>query len=436
MKRLAASVLVLGLVATGCTGGGGNENGNKPGVVNIVVWQGYGAVTQPSDQVPAYEADSFHSLVDTFNSTHPGIHVDVINYNNDNALTKLRAALQAGEPPDVTYQYGSSMPFLVSAPGIVDLTSRVQDPSFGWNDFYPGERAAATVDGHVLGVPALVDNLAVVYNKKLFDQAGLTYPTADWTWDEFRADATALTDPTTKQFGWSYPTDASEDTVWRWEAMLWEAGGDILTSDNTKAAFDSAAGLTALTALGDMAATDKSVYLDFQNTGKSDDYFNTGKIGMLVVAPYQLPSYPAVDYGVQFMPAFPGGNHQTIAGPDNWVLFDNGPARVAAGWTFMDWLTSPKQVLADSLACGHLPTRVSVTKMPAFAAFKKKYPGIDIFAANVANLEKARPVLKTYPQISEALGQAIVAVMLGEKDPQQALSEAAQQTNQILAVPT
>ena len=35
-------------------------------------------------------------------------------------------------------------------------------------------------------MPALVDNLALVYNKKLFDQAGLAYPTADWTWDDFR----------------------------------------------------------------------------------------------------------------------------------------------------------------------------------------------------------------------------------------------------------
>ncbi|GMA86735.1 hypothetical protein GCM10025868_19850 [Angustibacter aerolatus] len=42
----------------------------------------------------------------------------------------------------------------------------MQDPAWAWSDFYEGERQAATVDGKVVGLPALVDNLALVYNKK------------------------------------------------------------------------------------------------------------------------------------------------------------------------------------------------------------------------------------------------------------------------------
>ena len=99
----------------------------------------------------------------------------------------------------------------------------------------------------MMGVPALIDNLAIVYNKQLFAQAGIPLPTADWTWNDFgRRDK--LTDPAKKQFGWAFPADASEDTVWRFEAMLWEAGGDILNADDTHAAFDSPAGLKAMTA--------------------------------------------------------------------------------------------------------------------------------------------------------------------------------------------
>ena len=47
--------------------------------------------------------------------------------------------------------------------------------------------------------------------------------------------------------------------------MLWEAGGDILTPDNTHAAFNSDAGVKALTVLQQMAVTDKSLYLDTTN---------------------------------------------------------------------------------------------------------------------------------------------------------------------------
>ena len=131
----------------------------------------------------------------------------------------------------------------------------MQDPGFNWNDFFPGERAVATVDGKVLGIPALVDNLAVVYNKDLFKQAGVPTPTADWTWDDFRAAAKAISRSRRNNiFGVAFPADGSETTVWEYEAMLWEAGGDILNSDNTKAAFNSPEGV----ARPDDAAADSS----------------------------------------------------------------------------------------------------------------------------------------------------------------------------------
>ena len=81
------------------------------------------------------------------------------------------------------------------------------------------------------------------------------------------ADAKALTNPAKKQFGTAYVTPGSEDTVWHWEALLWEAGGQILNAGNTKAAFDSPAGLKSLKTLRTMAVTDKSMYLDPTDSG-------------------------------------------------------------------------------------------------------------------------------------------------------------------------
>jgi len=58
-----------------------------------------------------------------------------------------------------------------------------------------------------------------------------------------------------------------------------------------------------------------------------------------------------------------------------------------------------------------------------------------VFAENVANVQQARPVTATYPQISVAMGEAIVAALLGEKTSQQALDDAAAEVNDILALP-
>ncbi len=443
MKRaLFGLLLVLAMGAAAGTSDSGGDTGGSDGggssggeVTNITLWQGFGAKDVDNNGVPNYEAQSIRQLIDEFNSSHPDIHVeDVFAGSNDKVLQKLTVALQGGEAPDITYQYGSSLPQLAQAPGIIDLTDVVADSAWNWDDFVEGARTAATFDGRVLGVPALIDNLAIIYNKDLFDAAGVDYPTADWTWDDFRTAAKALTDPAKKQFGFAFPASADEDTVWHYDAMLWEAGGDILTPDNSAAAFNSPAGLQALTTLRDMSVTDGSVYNDLQNA-KIDDLFNSGKIGMVISGPWALPGYPDINYGTEIMPSYDGSNHQTIAGPDMWIAFDNGEARKAGTLEFLQWFTAQEQVLKDSMLTGHLPTRTSVLSDPGFADFGTKFPGVDTFAENLANVVKARPVLATYPQISEAMGQMVVAVMLGDKEPQQALDDAEQAVNDALALP-
>jgi multiple sugar transport system substrate-binding protein len=427
-RRVCIVLAALGLVASACTGAG-DDQGTSPteqtaqGPVTLTFWHGY------TDA----EADSLNALLDEWNADNPDIQVDPLFVNNDKALQKLTVALQGGEPPDITYQYGSSLPQLAAAPGLLDLTDWVEQPEVDWEDFIPGARTAATFEGRVLGIPALIDNLALVYNKTLFDDAGLDYPDADWTWDDFRAAAKALTDPTAKQFGFSYPMDASEDTVWHYDPLLWQNGGSILTEDQTQAAFNSAEGVEALELLTGMAVDDKSVFLDIQNSAYTD-LFNSGRIGMLVTGPWDLPSFPDVDYGVEVLPGF-DGDHQTIAGPDMWSVFDNGNGRAQAALQFLQWFTAPQQIQTEDLATGHLPIRLSVAQNESFLAdFGDAWPGVDIFAENLSNVEQARPVLAAYPQVSEAMGLAIVSALLGESEPQAALDQAASDANDALAL--
>jgi multiple sugar transport system substrate-binding protein len=425
-RRLLVILAAVALLAGACTGDDdeGSPTGETPsGPVTLTFWHGY------TDA----EADSLNALLDEWNAENPDVSIEPLFVNNDKALQKLTVALQGGEPPDITYQYGSSLPQLAAAPGLVDLTEWTQQPEVDWEDFVAGAREAATFEEKVLGVPALIDNLAVVYNKELFDAAGLEYPNDQWTWDDFRAAAAALTDPAEKRFGFSYPMDASEDSVWHYDPLLWQNGGSILTEDNSQAAFNSPEGVEALEVLTGMAVEDESVFLDLQNSPYTG-LFNSGKIGMLVTGPWDLSSFPDVDYGVEILPGF-DGDHQTIAGPDMWTVFDNGGGRAQAALDFIAWLTAADQMKADALATGHLPFRLSVIEDAAFVEeFGATIPGVDVFAENLANVEQARPVLAAYPQVSEAMGLAIVSAMLGEKDAQTALDDAAAEANDALAL--
>ena len=203
--------------------------------------------------------------------------------------------------------------------------------------------------------------------------------------------------------------------VWEYEAMLWEAGGDILTSDNKKAAFNGAEGVRALAMLQNMQENGRSTWTSTRTPASSENLFNSGNIGMMITGPWDLSSFPDVKYGVQVMPSFdPGGSHQTIAGPDNWVLFDNGPAARGGGLGLPEVVHGARRA-AEGLDGDRAPADACVGGADAgLLAVQHQVPGVGTFADNLKNVLKARPQIPQYPRVSTALGQAIVNTLLGK----------------------
>jgi multiple sugar transport system substrate-binding protein len=419
-RRVSAAVGVLvlaGGLSTACSSSGSG------GGSTITVAHGYTDV----------EAAALKTAAAEWNKLNPKTKVKLqFNGGNDNALQKTVAGFTAGNYPDVGYQFGSSAAQLAKQPKLVDLTDKVTAAGVNWDDFYDSERQASTVNGKVVGIPALVDNLSLVYNKKLFQQAGVAEPTNDWNWSDFRTAAKKLSDPAQRRYGWAYVNDGSEDTVWRFLALLWQAGGDLLTKDNAKPAFDSAAGQSALQQLHDMAVTDKSVYLDTGN-GNYLNLFNSGKIAMMWTGPWDLSSINAgVEYGVTYLPGFEG-NHETISGPDIYMLFDHSSSRSDTAVKFVTWLTSAEQHIKFAIATGDLPLRKSETQLPGYQTFLKKYPAEQVFVSNLDNVKHVRPNIESYSKVSAAVGQMVQSVLLGQAQPEAALKTGAQQVASALA---
>jgi multiple sugar transport system substrate-binding protein len=104
-------VAAIAVLASACGGvnngatptasaGGVTSSGQPAAPVTLTFWHGYTDV----------EADSLKALIDEWNAQNPNITIKPLFVNNDNALQKLTVALQGGQPPDITYQYGSSLP--------------------------------------------------------------------------------------------------------------------------------------------------------------------------------------------------------------------------------------------------------------------------------------------------------------------------------------
>jgi multiple sugar transport system substrate-binding protein len=431
MKRTAlAGIAALMVVLAGCSGSSSAPpSGASPsGTVTIQFWH---AQTPPTQQV-------IEQLVNSFNASHPHIVVQASSggTSTGDLLPKVTTAIAAGTYPDVAYIYGSFAANIAQSGKTVNLATRVNEPGFNWNDFYPASKQIVSPGGKVIGFPALIDNLSVIYNKKLFAAAGVPAPSPEWTWDEFRAVAKKMTNPAKHIYGVNYPIGGDLlDTSWRFFPGLWQRGGQILSPDYKQALFNSQAGVANLTLWQQMATVDKSVYLD-PTAEKAEPLFTSGHLAMFVSGPWEVPTLneAGVDWADVQLPAV-NGNHQTVSGPDNWVVFNHSSARVNAAVEFLKWLTAPQQELVWMLGSGSLPIRPSILQLPGYQRYLQKYPGIGPMAENLANAKQAMPTLPEWPRVVNALGTGIASALLGKAEPKAALDQAAQKSDAILNVP-
>ena len=234
------------------------------------------------------------------------------------------------------------MPQLATSPMLVDLTERVNAAEYDWNDFFEGERAVATVEGRVLSVPALVDNLAVVYNKDLFAAAGVPEPTNDWTWRGPGLGRRRGHRPGKQGVRSRVPGGRERDdglAVHR--DALGGAAATSLNEDNTEAIFNQGAGRAGRpdarrhqrrrVDVPRLPAGLGQVRSALQR--RQDRHGHHRPLGPRWVPGRQLRR--GVHARVRRR-----RQSETIAGPDNWVIFDNGPEHVDAAWEFLSYMTA------------------------------------------------------------------------------------------------
>jgi len=416
--RFSAALAAAGTLAA-CGKSGEEEVG---GVVTVDLWHG-----QVDTGKKAIDA-----LIKQFNDTHPLIKIvgGGGGVTADSMLQKVTAGLAAGSFPDIAYIFGSDLASMTRSPLVADLTA-----SMDLENCWPAARDAVTVKGKVRAAPALVDSLCVVYNKKLFAAAGLPEPKAGWTWDDFTGTSQKLTNPAKGIFGTGWPGVGDEDTVWRLWPMIWDLGGDVVSEDGKSVAFDKV-GEQALGTI-DRLRSDKSLYVDPKPGGEQlYQVFLGGRMGMVATGPWQLPDVvdKGIDYGVVPLPSY-SGKAMTISGPDTWTVFDNGKARVKAATEFVKWLNDPQQDIRWDIQAGSLPVSTTTAALPEWTKHAAGTKGLQVFV-DALQTAKVRPTITAYPQISQHLGEAIVAVLLGRKSPGDALGECVKQCNALLAAPS
>ena len=164
-----------------------------------------------------------------FRKDHPGVSV-VLELEPDREALVRRVG--RGEGPDIVEWEGANMGQCLEAGWLSDLSEFARRDGVDLDDYYPCIREAIG-DGERIGaLPVMAETLGVFYNKAHFDEAGLPYPTDEWTWDDFRSLAAKLTKIDDQGRTTRYGVFASFGYMIYIEPIVWNNGGSFLAEDH------------------------------------------------------------------------------------------------------------------------------------------------------------------------------------------------------------
>jgi ABC-type glycerol-3-phosphate transport system substrate-binding protein len=189
--RNSALVLLLVLMAGALTGCRAKDsNGTRvPPEDQIVITFAY------PHYLTAFNKANYSRLADAFNAENPDLRVELREISTRELREKDTNYLDLIFDEELGADVFLSRCFrlFLSHEQVLNLDPLVSsNPEFHRDDFYPLAVDMLQQDGGLWGIPSELDLVVVYFNKELFDQAGVAYPTTDWTRDEFLDTAVAL----------------------------------------------------------------------------------------------------------------------------------------------------------------------------------------------------------------------------------------------------
>lgn len=321
---------------------------------------------------------------------------------------KLLQGAAAGELPDVAVIDNPDHQAFAALGILEDLTERVT--AWGQADaYFEGPWASTVFQEKNYGIPDNSNCLVLWYNTDLTTAAEIAPPT---TWDELTAAAEALTGE--GRFGLAVSGIKSEEGTFHWLPFLWETGEDIPT-------IDSEGGRAALQlwvdyvengfmSRGILGWNQQSVLTEFQN----------GKAAMMLNGPWQIPvireQSPDLKWDVAVLPA--QKQAASILGGENYSIIAGGE-NVDAAWELLTWTQQPENLKTYLSEAGKLPSRADLAE-------DEYWTGDPVLSVFVEQLKVAKPRAygDKYPEISNAIQEAIQGAVSGQSDVESALARA------------
>ena len=287
MKKVAALALaaVMALSLAACGGGsssGGSSSGGDSGsssggsnALTINIWD-------------SNQQAGLQQIVDEW-SAESGVSAKIEVVDWDNYWTLLEAGACGGTMPDVFWMHSNTAQMYMENDILLDLDPYIEkDETMDLSKYYQGIVDLYTrSDGKHFAIPKDHDTIALLYNKAIFDQYGVDYPTADWTWEDMYEAAKKITEGSNGDvYGLAMNTSNNQDG---WYNLVYDYGGTIVGEDHKTSTIGSAegkAGMEMVRKLLSVGAPQSVV----AETG-TDSLFQSGKCAMITQGSWMINSF-------------------------------------------------------------------------------------------------------------------------------------------------
>jgi sn-glycerol 3-phosphate transport system substrate-binding protein len=447
---LGVAVLAVALGACGGKegaeegGGAGEEAGPTAaaGPVTIDFWHSETAAVETA----------LEGLIDRFNASQDEVKVRaVFQGGSDQLILKLLTSMRSGDVPALVELADVDTEVIVDSGGATPVQEFVDAEKYDLSDFDEKAVQYYTVDDNLYAMPFAIAVPMLFYNKIPFREVGLDPDKPPLTLDDVRAYSEKL-----------YKVDGSGNVVrsgisldiqaWYLDLTLAEHGDLYVNNNNgrdgraTEAVFNGPTGQAFFRWWDEMVDSGLAFNVGRNPTG-ADTFMAVaaGRAGMTVGSSQALRSLldvleagvQGVEMGVGPFPGVAGGTGEPgIFSRALWIMNKRPEAEQQAAWQFARWLAEPEQQAELFAGSGYLPVRVSAYDLEPSQQVLAKYPyyrvPVDLFVGTPSTPAKLGPRIGPFSKVREIVAQALEEMVVGGKDPVQALDDAAESATKEL----
>ena len=369
------------------------------------------------------------SIVADFEAENPDIKVNAVYSGNyDDTRVRALSALNSGDPAQLAVMFSIDAYDLIEQDLILPFEALTDDADW-LNSFYPALMANGRIEGQTWGIPFQRSTIVAYYNKEQFAAAGLDPEAPPTTWDEIISMGKALTNDDT--YGLMIPSTGYP--YWMFQALAIQNGKEVMSNDGLTTYFDDETVIETLEFWKSLSTEHGIMPTGTVEWGTLRQAFLEGQTAMMWHSTGNLRAVKdnaSFDFGVAELPANVRKGSPT-GGGNFYVFKDTSDEERAAALKLIEFMTSPEQAAAWSIATGYMGVSAAAYETEALKEYTVAFPPA-LVARN--QLENAVAEFSTFEtaRVRDGLNNAIQSALTDSKSAEDALGEAQAAAERLL----